>query len=86
MASTSPNFSIRRHNGCDASLPILLGGQAVADLLGVSRRTLHRLNASGLLPTPIRIAGTRSVRWRLSDLQQWVGAGCPAGTDSKREA
>lgn len=47
----------------------------VAALLNISRRHAAALNASGRLPTPIRLG--RSVRWRLADLRDWLAAGAP---------
>jgi excisionase family DNA binding protein len=56
----------------------LLSVKAVADILSVSRRTVHRLNSAGKLPKSIRING--SVRWRESDIVEWIGMGCPDRT------
>ena len=55
--------------------PILLPAQAVARQLSVSLRTLWRLRSAGRLPPPIRIGGT--VRWRVTDIDAWIAAGCP---------
>jgi predicted DNA-binding transcriptional regulator AlpA len=38
--------------------------------------TIHRLNASGLIPSPLRI-GYRP-RWRREEIETWLKAGCPA--------
>ena len=35
-----------------------------------------RLNAAGKTPRPIRLGGGR-LRWRRSDLESWIGHGCP---------
>ena len=42
---------------------------------GLSERTLWRLNDSGKLPAPLRIG--HSVRWRKSDILQWIEMGTP---------
>jgi predicted DNA-binding transcriptional regulator AlpA len=41
----------------------------------VSPRTLWRLLSAGKLPEPIRVG--RSVRWRMSDIREWIDSGCP---------
>jgi excisionase family DNA binding protein len=53
---------------------MLLSANEVARLLGVSKRTVHRLNSSGKIPKPVRIGG--SVRWRESDIRQWIAWDC----------
>jgi predicted DNA-binding transcriptional regulator AlpA len=61
---------------------VLLVSDDLADLLNCSLRTLHRLNASGKLPAPIRI-GTRGARprWRREEIEAWIVAGCPPRTE-----
>jgi len=44
----------------------------VAELIGVHQRTVWRLSACGDLPQPVRL-GERCVRWRLTDLEKWLG-------------
>jgi predicted DNA-binding transcriptional regulator AlpA len=55
--------------------PELVGADGVGALLGVGSRTVRRLDDSGQLPQPVRVGG--SIRWRLSELRQWIDAGCP---------
>ncbi len=55
---------------------MLLKDSDVAERLAVSRRQVWKLRASGRLPEPIRMGG--NVRWRESDIDQWVAEGCPA--------
>ncbi len=57
------------------SAPLLLSAETVAELLGISIRTLWRLRAAGRLPRPVRLGG--SVRWRPEDIQAWIADGCP---------
>ena len=47
----------------------LIGINRLAERLGLSRRTIHRILARGELPS-IRIGGRRLVR--LSDLRRWL--------------
>lgn len=49
----------------------LLRDTQVAALLGVDRRTVRRLVASGDLPKPIKLAG--STRWRAGQLADYLG-------------
>ncbi len=53
----------------------LVNARELAKLLAVSERTLYRLKSTGELPPPIVLGG--SVRWRLSEIRQWIGKGCP---------
>ena len=53
----------------------LLSTEAVAQILSLSKRTVHRLNSSGLIFKPLRISG--SVRYLQSELMAWIKAGMP---------
>ena len=53
----------------------LLSTRAVAKILSLSSRTVHRLNSSGLIIKPLRISG--SVRYSQSELMAWIEAGMP---------
>ena len=55
--------------------PLLLDAAAVGQALGVSVRTIRRLDLQGRLPRPVRIG--RAVRWRRTELVAWVIRGCP---------
>jgi excisionase family DNA binding protein len=48
----------------------------VAQLCGLSARSVWRLADCGKLPRPLAIGGSR--RWKESDLRAWLAAGCPA--------
>ena len=53
----------------------LLSTAAVGEILSLSKRTVHRLNSSGLIIEPLRISG--SVRYLESELMAWIKAGMP---------
>lgn len=53
--------------------PALLGAREVADLLGVSRRTVWRLADAGALPR-VHVA-QRAVRYRLEDVEALIEKG-----------
>jgi predicted DNA-binding transcriptional regulator AlpA len=55
--------------------PLLIPDTGVAELLGISVRSVWRLHSAHRIPQPIRLAG--SVRWRVAEIQAWVDAGCP---------
>ena len=63
-------------NATDPDGPLLIDSKTVATLLGRSERSICRDEEQGRLPRPIMLGGSK--RWRLSELRQWVGAGCPA--------
>ncbi len=53
----------------------LVNARELAKILSVSERTLYRLKSTGELPRPVVLGG--SVRWRLSEIRQWIAKGCP---------
>lgn len=63
--------------------PVLLSVSDLADLLATSPRTIHRLNAVGAIPTPVRI-GSRP-RWRREEIERWITAGCPNRAEWERQ-
>lgn len=54
---------------------LLLTIEEVSRLVGLSVRQIQRLKSLGQFPKEVRIGG--SVRWRRSDVEQWVADGCP---------
>lgn len=59
----------------------LLTAMQLAELLNISERTLYRLKSRGSLPAPIQLGG--SVRWRRTEILEWVADGCQPPTLSK---
>lgn len=55
--------------------PSLLPVTEVAKLLGLSTRTVWRLDSGGILPRPVTLG--RSKRWRKEELAAWIRAFCP---------
>jgi excisionase family DNA binding protein len=55
--------------------PMLIAADEMANLLGVSERTLWRLLSAGKVPRPVRIG--RSTRWRAAEVKQWIENDCP---------
>ena len=58
----------------------LVDSKTVMAFLGVSRRTVQRLTGSGAIPSH-RIG--RLVRFRLSEIENWIRAGCPDGRPNR---
>ena len=50
----------------------LLGVREVADLAGVSTKTIRRYHNAGLLPNPTRLAGRTLLKWRQGDIVAWI--------------
>ena len=44
----------------------------VIEMVGVSRQTIWRHVRAGAFPRPFKIAGSRRIGWRLSDLLTWL--------------
>lgn len=57
-------------------VPLLIDIHALAALLNRSVASLERDQAAGRLPAPVRIGGSK--KWRRTDIEAWVAAGCPA--------
>jgi prophage regulatory protein len=53
----------------------LLSAAEAATMAGVAKRSWWRYVSSGRAPAPVRLGG--SVRWRRSELAEWISAGCP---------
>ena len=47
--------------------------EEVCELVGLARSTIYAKVSAGGFPPPIRL-GSRSVGWRLSDLDRWLKA------------
>lgn len=64
----------------------LLSTRAVANVLSLSSRTVHRLNSSGLIIKPLKVSG--SVRYMQSELFAWIEAGMPKRSEweARKEA
>ncbi|EGJ11961.1 helix-turn-helix transcriptional regulator [Rubrivivax benzoatilyticus] len=52
----------------------LLTWTEAAAVIGLSARTLRRLNAAGRFPEPVVIAGLRGRRFRREDIARWLDA------------
>jgi prophage regulatory protein len=53
----------------------LLTAAEAAAMAGVAKRSWWRYVSSGKAPAPVRLGG--AVRWRRSELGEWIAAGCP---------
>jgi prophage regulatory protein len=53
----------------------LLTASESAEMAGVAKRSWWRYVSSGKAPAPVRLGG--AVRWRRSELADWIQAGCP---------
>jgi excisionase family DNA binding protein len=54
---------------------LLVDAKTAAALLDISPRTLLRLHDEKAIPAAVRIG--RLVRWRLTELLEWIDSGCP---------
>lgn len=55
--------------------PLCIRLKEVAQLLGISERTLATMRSCGKLPPAIRLGGC--LLYPVSDLKLWVSLGCP---------
>lgn len=69
--------SVRMNTSLSPPAPCVKLGdvRTVADKLGVSPRTVYRLADAGRMPQPLKLGSL--VRWNLSQIDDWVDAGCP---------
>jgi prophage regulatory protein len=75
FAEEATEMNTASRGQASVSEPIVLNAEQVAQTLGVSVRTIRRLDCAGKLPKPVRIGG--AVRWRRDELEAWVAADCP---------
>jgi predicted DNA-binding transcriptional regulator AlpA len=54
---------------------LLWSAAEVAAVIGVSSRTVRRMDVAATLPQPVMVG--RAVKWRAADIRGWVAAGCP---------
>ncbi len=57
--------------------PELLTTAEAAKLCGMGERSLYRHSRSGAAPSPVKIGGSGTVRYRRAELLEWISAGCP---------
>lgn len=50
----------------------LLAVHEVARLLGMSVRTIYRMRSANRLPAPVKLPGSRSLRFDKRDLEQFI--------------
>jgi predicted DNA-binding transcriptional regulator AlpA len=62
---------------------ILVNSKCAAAMLSISERKLWELKTSGAIPS-VRIDG--AVRFRVSDIEAWIAAGCPTTPQAKKRA
>jgi predicted DNA-binding transcriptional regulator AlpA len=56
----------------------LIDVSMLAEKLSAHEVTIRRWQVSGKIPAPVRIG--RSVKWRLSEIDEWIQADCPPRT------
>ena len=54
---------------------LLLCAKDLCAALSISLASVYNLRAAGKLPAPVRLGG--SVRWRRSDIVDWISMSCP---------
>ena len=83
LAEEADDVAADRKQGEEGCL--LLDIRDLSLLLGASDRTLWRLLKNHQLPEPIKLGG--STRWRRTDIDNWIAAGCPeTGGSQETEA
>ena len=55
-------------------MPVMLKVREVAELCGVSTRTITRMSDAGKMPGPVRLGG--AVRWNREKVEAWIASGC----------
>lgn len=53
----------------------LLTAKELAKMFSTSVRSIWRYRAAGMLPKELTLGS--SIRWRHSDIESWLGMGCP---------
>jgi predicted DNA-binding transcriptional regulator AlpA len=67
----------RVHDVRRASAPqqLVVDDEGLAALLGVSARTIHRLDSAGRIPQAIALG--RCKRWSVDEIRAWIRDGAP---------
>lgn len=60
----------------------LMDVEQFAELLNCSTRTVRRMADSGACPRPVKILSL--VRWRRSEVVEWLDNGCPSCRGARR--
>ena len=81
LANTSDGRSVGPGTQPVVSAELLTVGN-VAELLGCSRRHVYRMSDAGRMPRPVKLG--QLVRWRRTELYEWLSAGCPSVRESGR--
>ncbi|MBW7864507.1 MAG: helix-turn-helix domain-containing protein [Candidatus Hydrogenedentes bacterium] len=55
----------------------LLTAAEVAETLGVGQRSIFRWRDMGSICPPVKVAGSAALRWRKTDILEWITAGTP---------
>ena len=65
----------------------LLTAQVVGAKLSLSKRAVFRMRSAGLICPPVKV-GQGAIRWRESDIAQWIAWGCCSQKEfeARREA
>ena len=58
----------------------LLTAQTVAEKLSLSKRAVFRMKSAGLICPCIKV-GQGAIRWRQSDIDEWIALGCPSKSE-----
>ena len=56
---------------------LLIDAAELARMLSVSKPTIWRMLSAQRAPEPLRLTA-QCLRWRRSDVEAWLAAGCPA--------
>lgn len=54
---------------------LLIGPEAVAQMLGCSQRHVRRQADAGQMPRPVKL-GNKLIRWRRAEVEAWIADGC----------
>lgn len=73
-----------RYSQHESTESVLISVDVLASMIGLSPRTVWRQLSAGRIPTPLRIGA--NVRWRRSDIVDWIASGCPANKTDRRES
>lgn len=66
--------------GIESNNEKLLTAQAVGAKLSLSKRAVFRMRSAGLICVPLKV-GQGAIRWRQSDIDEWIALGCPSKSE-----
>ena len=75
LPPTTQNYDESRHLHQPGQDTLLIDAMGLARVLDRSLTAIRRDDMAGRIPKPITLGGSK--KWRVTEIKDWVQAGCP---------